>query len=112
MQNDIKMKARKIFCFAGLFWPSAAYGLWPMAYGKSVRGARSSRRVCFQLLALSFQLLLSGRFRREKMEARGEMDDFACETGRLQDVIDGAGDVERHRTDFGGRGLDETIHLF
>jgi len=46
------------------------------------------------------------------MEARGEMDDFACETGRLQDVIDGAGDVEWRRTDFGGRGLNETIHLF
>ena len=46
------------------------------------------------------------------MEARGEMDDFARETGRLQDVIDGVGDVERRRTDFGGRGLDETVHLF
>ena len=46
------------------------------------------------------------------MEARGEMDDFARETGRLQDVIDGVGDVERCRADFGGGGLDEAVHLF
>ena len=46
------------------------------------------------------------------MKARGEMDDFARKTGRLQDVVDGAGDVERCRTDFGGGALDETVHLF
>ena len=40
------------------------------------------------------------------------MDDFACETGGLEEIVDGAGDVERRRTDFGGRALDETVHLF
>ncbi len=46
------------------------------------------------------------------MEAGGEMDDLAVETGGGQNVVDGAGDVERRRADFGGRGLDETVHLF
>ncbi len=46
------------------------------------------------------------------MEAGGEMDDLAVETGGGQDVVNGAGDVERRRADFGGRGLDETVHLF
>ena len=46
------------------------------------------------------------------MEAGGEMDDLAIKAGGLEDVIDGAGDVERRRADFGGGGLDEAIHLF
>ena len=46
------------------------------------------------------------------MEAGGEMDDFASETGRLQEIIDGAGDVERRRTNFGGGGLNEMVHFF
>ena len=40
------------------------------------------------------------------------MDDLAVETGRGQDIIDGAGDVEGRRADFGGGGLDEAVHLF
>ena len=40
------------------------------------------------------------------------MDDLAVEAGGLQDVVDGAGDVERRRTDFGGRGLHEAVHFF
>ena len=46
------------------------------------------------------------------MEAGGEMDDLAVETGSLEDIVDGAGDVERRRANFGGGGLDETVHLF
>ena len=46
------------------------------------------------------------------MEAGGEMDDFASEAGRLQEIIDGAGDVERRRADFGGGGLNEMVHFF
>ena len=45
------------------------------------------------------------------MEAGGKMDDFARKAGSLEDVVNGAGDVERRRTDFGGGGLDETIHF-
>ena len=40
------------------------------------------------------------------------MDDLAVETGRGQDIIDGAGDVEGRRADFGGGGLDEAVHPF
>ena len=40
------------------------------------------------------------------------MDDFACEAGGLQEIVDGAGDVERRRADFGGGALNETVHLF
>ena len=40
------------------------------------------------------------------------MDDFAIETGSVQDVVDGLGNVERSRADFGRGGLDETIHFF
>ena len=46
------------------------------------------------------------------MEAGGKTNDFASEAGGLQEIVNGAGDVERRRTDFGGRGLNETIHLF
>ena len=46
------------------------------------------------------------------MEAGGEMDDLAVETGGGQYVINGAGDVERRWADFGGGGLDEAVHLF
>ena len=56
--------------------------------------------------------LLSDSFRREEMEAGGEMDDFASEAGHLQEIIDGAGDVERRRADFGGGGLNEVVHFF
>ena len=46
------------------------------------------------------------------MEAGREMDDFACEAGGLQEIVNGAGDVERRRADFGGGALDETVHFF
>ena len=46
------------------------------------------------------------------MEAGGEMEDFAREAGGLEDVVDGAGDVERRRTDFSGGALDKAVHFF
>ena len=46
------------------------------------------------------------------MEGGGEMDDLSVETGGGQDVVDGAGDIERCRADFGGGGLDEAVHFF
>ena len=56
--------------------------------------------------------LLFGGIGRQEMEAGGEMDDLAVEAGGGEDVVDGAGDVERRRADFGGGGLDEAVHPF
>ena len=49
---------------------------------------------------------------RQEMESGGEMDVLAVEAGRGEEVVDGAGDVERRRADFGRGGLNEAVHFF